>query len=314
MDRVEIAGLSVAEPLARFLKTEVFPGAGVASRDFWAGYAAILRDLGPRLKGLLARRDELQAKIDGYHRSRRGQPLDQPHYLGFLREIGYLLPEAEAGTVSTANVDPEIAGMAGPQLVVPMSNARYALNAANARWGSLYDALYGTDAVPHEGEAAVTGKGYNEARGALVIAKAKAFLDAAVPLAGASYADLAGLAIAGGGWKRRSRTAAPSGWRSPAPSWATPATRPSRRRCCCATTASASSSPSTARRRSAAPIPRASATWCSNPPSPPSWTWRIRSRWWTPTTRSTSTATGSASWRARCRPPSPRGAGPSSAA
>ncbi len=196
MDRVEIAGLSVAEPLARFLETEVFPGAGVASRDFWAGYADLLRDLGPRLKGLLARRDELQAKIDGYHRSRRGQPLDQPHYLGFLREIGYLLPEAEAGTVSTTNVDPEIAGMAGPQLVVPMSNARYALNAANARWGSLYDALYGTDAIPH-GEG-TPKKGYDEARGALVIAKAKAFLDSAVPLDGASYADLAGLAVAGG--------------------------------------------------------------------------------------------------------------------
>ncbi len=198
MDRVEIAGLSVAEPLARFLETEVLSGAGVAKQDFWAGYAALLRDLGPRLTALLATRDELQAKIDDYHRSRRGRPLDQPHYLSFLREIGYLLPEADAGTVSTSNVDPEIAGMAGPQLVVPMSNARYALNAANARWGSLYDALYGTDAVSHEGDAAITGRGYNEARGALVIAKAKAFLDSAVPLAGASYAELAGLAIAGG--------------------------------------------------------------------------------------------------------------------
>ncbi|WP_237476722.1 malate synthase G [Lichenibacterium dinghuense] len=196
MDRVEIAGLSVAEPLARFLETEVFPGAGVASRDFWSGYAAILRDLGPRLKELLAKRDDLQARIDDYHRSRRGQPLDQAHYMRFLREIGYLLPEAEAGTVSTSNVDPEIAGMAGPQLVVPMSNARYALNAANARWGSLYDALYGTDAIPH-GKGA-PAKGYDEARGALVIAKAKAFLDGAVPLAGASWTDLVGLKVAGG--------------------------------------------------------------------------------------------------------------------
>ena len=203
MDWVEIAGLSVAEPMARFLETEVFPGAGVAKQDFWTGYAALLRDLGPRLKALLATRDALQAKIDDYHRSRRGQPLDQPHYLGFLREIGYLLPEAEAGTVSTTGVDAEIAGMAGPQLVVPMSNARYALNAANARWGSLYDALYGTDSVPYEGDAAVTDRGYNEVRGALVIAKAKAFLDSAVPLAGASYADLAGLTVAGGKVKAR---------------------------------------------------------------------------------------------------------------
>ena len=198
MDRVEIAGLSVAEPLARFLDAEVFPGAGVAGRDFWSGYADLLRDLAPRLKEMLAKRDELQAKIDDYHRSRRGQPLDAAHYLTFLAEIGYLLPEAEGGTVSTENVDDEIAAQAGPQLVVPMSNARYALNAANARWGSLYDALYGTDAVPHEGDAAATGHGYNAARGALVIAKAKAFLDEAVPLDGASYADLAGLAVAGG--------------------------------------------------------------------------------------------------------------------
>jgi malate synthase len=196
MDRVEIAGLSVAEPLARFLEKDVFPNAGVAVQDFWAGYAGILRDLGPRLKELLAHRDALQAKIDDYHTSRRGQPIDPSHYMGFLREIGYLLPEAEAGTVSTTDVDPEIAGMAGPQLVVPMSNARYALNAANARWGSLYDALYGTDAIPHgEGTPA---KGYDAARGALVIAKAKGFLDSAVPLAGGSYTDLAGLTVAGG--------------------------------------------------------------------------------------------------------------------
>ncbi len=200
MDRVEIAGLSVAEPLARFLEAEVFPSAGVARQDFWSGYAAILRDLGPRLKDAARRARRAAGQDRRLPRARRGQPLDQAHYLGFLREIGYLLPEAEAGTVSTANVDDEIARQAGPQLVVPMSNARYALNAANARWGSLYDALYGTDAIPHE-RGRRAGSGYNEARGALVIAKAKAFLDAAVPLAGASYTDLAGLAIVG----RRSR-------------------------------------------------------------------------------------------------------------
>ena len=199
MDRIEIAGLSIAAPLQDFLAGEVFPGAGVTAQDFWAGYAALLAELGPRLQTLLAKRDDLQARIDAYHAARRGQPLDQAHYMGFLREIGYLLPEAPAGEVSTRGVDDEIARQAGPQLVVPMSNARYALNAANARWGSLYDALYGTDAVPHEGEAAVTGKGYNAARGAQVIARAKAFLDGAVPLAGGSWTDVAGLAVVAGG-------------------------------------------------------------------------------------------------------------------
>ena len=198
MNRVDVAGLSIAEPLQRFLATEVFPGAGVESDRFWAGYADLLHDLGPRLESLLAQRDDLQATIDRYHKSRRGQPVDPAHYLGFLRDIGYLSPEAPTRSVSTTNVDDEIARMAGPQLVVPMSNARYALNAANARWGSLYDALYGTDAITDEGEAARGGKGYNKARGAAVIARAKAFLDSAVPLADASYTDLAGLAIVDG--------------------------------------------------------------------------------------------------------------------
>ena len=158
----------------------------------------LLGDLGPRLEKLLAQRDALQAEIDRYHKSRRGQPIDTAHYLGFLREIGYLSADAPPRSVSTAGVDDEIARMAGPQLVVPMSNARYALNAANARWGSLYDALYGTDAIPDEGEAARGGKGYNRVRGAAVIAKAKAFLDGAVPLSGASYSDLSGLAVVDG--------------------------------------------------------------------------------------------------------------------
>ena len=198
MDTVDVAGLSIAEPLQRFLETEVFPGAGVTSDRFWSGYADLLRDLGPRLEKLLAQRDDLQAKIDLYHKSRRGQPMDPGHYLGFLRDIGYLSTNAPTRSVATAGVDDEIARMAGPQLVVPMSNARYALNAANARWGSLYDALYGTDAIADEGEAARGGKGYNKARGAAVIVKAKAFLDGAVPLTGASYADLSGLAIVDG--------------------------------------------------------------------------------------------------------------------
>ena len=216
MDRIEIAGLSVAAPLQHFLEGEVFSRAGVASETFWSGYAALLRDLGPRLATLLARRDELQGQIDAYHKARRGQPHDQAHYLGFLREIGYLLPEAPTGSVSTGDVDPEIATMAGPQLVVPMSNARYALNAANARWGSLYDALYGTDAIPHEGDIAVTSKGYNEARGAAVIVRAKAFLDSAVPLAGGSYTDLVGLGIVSGRVEARLQDGRTVGLASPA--------------------------------------------------------------------------------------------------
>lgn len=198
MARTEIAGLSVAEPLARFLDAEVFPKTGVTAEDFWSGYAGILRDLEPRVKKLLTERDNIQAKIDDYHRSHRGQPLDQVHYMNFLREIGYILPETEGGKVSTANVDPEIAELAGPQLVVPMSIARYALNAANARWGSLYDALYGTDVIPQEGDAAIKGTDFNEARGALVVARAKAFLDSAVPLNGGSYTDLTSLSVTGG--------------------------------------------------------------------------------------------------------------------
>ena len=198
MDRVEIAGLSVAGPLARFLDAEVFPGAGLTADSFWSGFADIVADLDPKLRDLLATRDALQGKIDAYHRERRGRPVDQAHYLGFLREIGYLLEPAPPATVRTDRVDPEIATLAGPQLVVPMSNARYALNAANARWGSLYDALYGTDAIPDVGEAARGGRGYNAARGAAVIAKAKAFLDAAVPLAEGSYTTLAGVGIVDG--------------------------------------------------------------------------------------------------------------------
>jgi len=198
MDRVDVAGLSIAGPLQHFLDAEVFPGAGVPSERFWSGYAEILRDLGPRLRQLLSVRDGLQAEIDRYHKTRKGKPIDQEHYLGFLREIGYLLGEAPKRVVSTAAVDAEIARQAGPQLVVPMSNARYALNAVNARWGSLYDALYGTDAIPDEGDAARGGTGYNPVRGVKVIARAKAFLDGAVPLAGASYTDLVGVVIRDG--------------------------------------------------------------------------------------------------------------------
>ena len=183
--RVARAGLQVDQVLADFLETRALPGLGIDAARFWTGFAELIHDFGPRNRALLDKRDRLQVAIDDWHRVRRTEPLDHAAYAGFLRRIGYLLPEGEDFQIDTAGVDPEIALVAGPQLVVPITNARYVLNAANARWGSLYDALYGTDAM---GKA--PGGGYDRGHGARVVARARVFLDEAFPIAGTSHADV----------------------------------------------------------------------------------------------------------------------------
>ncbi|MBB6427440.1 malate synthase G [Sphingopyxis sp. JAI128] len=183
------SGLSVDSRLADFIEQRALPGTGLDAAQFWSDFADLLGKFAPENAALLAKREDLQAQIDAWHRTRDGQAHDAAAYQAFLREIGYLVPEPAPFKVGTANVDPEIATMAGPQLVVPALNARFALNAANARWGSLYDALYGTDAL--DAPPAKPG-GYDPERGAAVIARAKAFLDEAVPLASGSWADWQG--------------------------------------------------------------------------------------------------------------------------
>ncbi|MEQ8601850.1 MAG: malate synthase G [Marivibrio sp.] len=178
-------GLKVAEELAAFIEQEAIPGTGVEADAFWAGLAALAADFGPRNQALLDKREDLQAKIDAWHVEHRDRPHDHEAYVSFLEEIGYLVPEGEAFQIETANTDPEIASVPGPQLVVPVTNARYALNAANARWGSLYDGFYGTDAM---GSLPPAG-GYDRGRGARVIARARVFLDQAFPIEGTSHAD-----------------------------------------------------------------------------------------------------------------------------
>ncbi|KIU46128.1 MULTISPECIES: malate synthase G [Pseudomonas] len=196
-EHVQVGGLQVAKVLFDFVNNEAIPGTGVNAEQFWIGAEKIINDLAPKNKALLAKRDTLQAQIDAWHQARKGQAHDAPAYKAFLQEIGYLLPEAADFQASTQNVDDEIARMAGPQLVVPVMNARFALNASNARWGSLYDALYGTDAISEAG-GAEKGKGYNKVRGDKVIAFARAFLDESAPLAAGSHVDATRYSIADG--------------------------------------------------------------------------------------------------------------------
>jgi malate synthase len=190
-------GLQVATVLSDLIEQRILPGTGIEPDAFWTGFTTLVETLSPRNHALLAKRDDLQAQIDAWHRERAGKPHDAAAYQQFLTKIGYLQPEPADFAITVENVDPELSQQCGPQLVVPVMNARYALNAANARWGSLYDALYGTDVIS-EADGAAKGPGYNEIRGAKVVAYAKQFLDEAAPLKGGSHADATGYAIEDG--------------------------------------------------------------------------------------------------------------------
>ena len=195
--RTTVHRLEVATELHRFIENEVLPAAGVESSVFWSGFDAIVHELAPKNVALLAERDRIQAEMDGWHKAHPGPIRDMAAYRAFLEKIGYLVPAPQGAKATTTNVDAELALQAGPQLVVPILNARYALNAANARWGSLYDALYGTDAIPESGGAEKSG-GYNPARGAKVIEFARNFLDEAAPLAQGSHRDSTNYRVEGG--------------------------------------------------------------------------------------------------------------------
>ncbi|CAN7684257.1 malate synthase G [Variovorax sp. LjRoot130] len=195
--RTTVHGLQVADELHRYIEDKVLPATGVASATFWKGFDAIVGELAPKNIALLAERDRLQSEMDAWHKAHPGPIADMRAYRTFLEKIGYLLPQPKDVKASTANVDAELALQAGPQLVVPILNARYALNAANARWGSLYDALYGTDAIPETG-GAEKGKGYNPARGAKVIAFARGVLDQAAPLENGSHKNATGYSVKDG--------------------------------------------------------------------------------------------------------------------
>jgi malate synthase len=214
-DKTTIHGLQVDSALKRFIDQEVLPTVGVDPAKFWQGFDAIVRDLAPKNAALLAERDRLQSELDAWHKKNPGPITDMPAYRGFLEQIGYLVPQPAGAKATTNNVDAELALQAGPQLVVPILNARYALNAANARWGSLYDALYGTDVIPEDG-GADKGPGYNEVRGAKVIARARQFLDKAAPLANGSHTDSVAYKVEGDQLKVDLKGGKSSGLRDPA--------------------------------------------------------------------------------------------------
>ena len=249
---VEAGGLRIARALHDFVNAEAIPGTGIEPRAFWQGFGMLVRELAPRNNALLDRRDALQQQIDDWHRSHPGGqpgalPIDQAAYLAFLREIGYLQPEPREVAIDTSHVDAEIASIAGPQLVVPVTNARYALNAANARWGSLYDALYGTDAIPEDG-GATRGSGYNTVRGARVVATRPGSPGPgrAAGCRQPCRCDALCPGSHGQGWRGACRH--PRQWQQDRParsggsSSATAATAPACPRCCCGTTACTSRS------------------------------------------------------------------------
>ncbi|AVO40864.1 malate synthase G [Simplicispira suum] len=214
-DRTSLHGLQVATTLLRFVDEQVLPGTGLESAAFWKGFDAIVSDLAPRNIALLAERERLQAELDTWHKANPGPIMDMLAYRTFLEQIGYLVPQPAEVKATTANVDDELALQAGPQLVVPILNARYALNAANARWGSLYDALYGTDAIP-ETDGCEKGPGYNEKRGAKVIAFARRVLDESAPLAQGSHADASAYRVENGALVVALQGGASTGLKNPA--------------------------------------------------------------------------------------------------
>lgn len=213
--RTQVGRLQVATVLHQFVETQVLPGTGIDSAKFWAGFDAIVADLAPKNIALLAERDRIQVELDKWHTANPGPIQNMAAYRQFLETIGYLVPQPAGAKATTTNVDAELATQAGPQLVVPILNARYALNAANARWGSLYDALYGTDAIS-EADGCAKGPGYNEKRGAKVIEFARNFLDQAVPLAGGSHKDATGYAIVGGALQVNLKNGGSTGLKDPA--------------------------------------------------------------------------------------------------
>ena len=196
-DRIQQGGLQVATVLHQLLETDIAPGTGVAPADFWAALESIVDELAPENRELLQIREDMQARIDDWHRANPGADYDRAAYRAFLEEIGYLLPEGDDFAITTENVDPEVATLAGPQLVVPVMNARYALNAANARWGSLYDALYGTDVIPEDDGAERAGA-YNPVRGDKVIAYARDFLNRHCPLTAGDHTQASAYSVVDG--------------------------------------------------------------------------------------------------------------------